>query len=439
MAHRRADLHRVITATAVLTGAGWRSQRRRRAGEPWPPALADELRHAFEHLGPTYTKLGQMVASTPGLFPPFLVDGMQGCLDEVKPLPAGVVLDVVEAELGAPVDELFGRFDRRPLASASIGQVHRAATPDGREVVVKVQRPGITERIQTDLRLLAAAARTAERVSRRARLVQPQATVADFAHTLGDELSFMVEARAMEDVGAALADFADADRIHIPAVHWRWTTPRVLTMDHVDGPRLDDVDALAAVGVDGAELLKVTVRGWLHGALVHGVFHGDLHAGNLRVDPQGRATFIDFGICGHLTDAARASLFVALPALLARDFRTLAEAMFAPLDGEGHLDLAAIVADLEATIVPVLDAPLGQVSYAQAFVEVVRVGLRHGVLLPNDLILVFKQFFYVERFTSLLAPEWQPLRDPDLVAEILAATAAPIAPVPPVRAVPDVA
>ncbi|MFN8040759.1 MAG: AarF/UbiB family protein [Acidimicrobiales bacterium] len=442
MANRRADLHRVITATAALTGAGWRSRRRRRAGEPWPPALADELRHAFEHLGPTYTKLGQMVASTPGLFPPFLVEGMQGCLDEVKPLPASVVLEVVEAELGAPVDELFSRFDRRPLASASIGQVHRAATPEGREVVVKVQRPGITDRIQTDLRLMAAAARTAERVSRRARLVQPQATVADFAHTLGEELSFMVEARAMEDVGAALADFAHADRIHIPEVHWRWTTPRVLTMDHVDGPRLDDVDALEALGVDGAELLKVTVRGWLHGALVHGVFHGDLHAGNLRVDPLGRATFIDFGICGHLTDAARSSLFVALPAILARDFRTLAEAMFAPLDGEGDLDLPAIVADLEATIEPVLDAPLGQVSYAQAFVEVVRVGLRHGVLLPNDLILVFKQFFYVERFTSLLAPEWQPLSDPDLVAEILAATAAPIAPVEParpVRAVPDVA
>ncbi len=423
MVQRVQDARRIAAATSALAGAGWRTNRRRRRGESWQPVLAHELRHTFEHLGPTYTKLGQMVASTPALFPPFLVEGMQGCLDEVRPLPAEVVLGVVEAELGAPADELFARFDRRPLASASIGQVHRATTGEGREVVVKVQRPGIPARIGTDLRLLADAARVAERVSRRARLVQPRATVADFSHTLGNELSFMVEARAMEDVASSLVDFDDADRVHIPAVHWRWTTPRVLTMDYVEGVRLDDVSALQAAGFDGAELLKVAVRSWLHGALVHGVFHGDLHAGNLRVDREGRATFLDFGICGRLTDDARSSLFVALPALLARDFRTLAEAMFAPLDGDAHLDLDAITADLDATITPALDAPLGRVSYAQAFVEVVRVGLRHGVLLPNDLILVFKQFFYVERFSALLAPDWQPLSDPELVAQVLAATA----------------
>lgn len=159
MVQRLEDARRIATAATALAGAGWRTGRRRRRGESWQPVLAHELRHTFEHLGPTYTKLGQMVASTPALFPPFLVEGMQGCLDEVRPLPPATVLEVVEAELGAPADELFGRFDRRPLASASIGQVHRAATHDGREIVVKVQRPGITTRIHTDLRLLADGAR----------------------------------------------------------------------------------------------------------------------------------------------------------------------------------------------------------------------------------------------------------------------------------------
>jgi predicted unusual protein kinase regulating ubiquinone biosynthesis (AarF/ABC1/UbiB family) len=421
---RADDVRRVALAGSMFLSAARRTRRRTKAGENWRSAVAAELRDSFETLGPTYVKLGQMVASTPGLFPDFLVQGMQGCLDEVAPLAVAQVHQVVAEELGAPPAEVFAAFDDRPLASASIGQVHCATTLDGADVVVKVQRPDIRDRITTDLRILAALARGAERSSKRVRLTQPAAIVDDFASTLAAELSFMVEARSMEAVTAALADFPEAHRIHIPAVDWRHTTPRVLTMERVDGTRLDDVDALVAQGVDPADLLKTAVRGWLHGTLVHGVFHGDLHAGNLLVDRQGRATFLDFGICGRLDDAARAALFAALPAVLGRDFPSLAAALFTTPDGEPEPDLPAITADLERALVPVLDAPLGEVSYAQAFVEVVRVGLRHGVLLPNELILVFKQFFYVERFTRALAPDWQPLNDPDLLRQVLAATRA---------------
>jgi predicted unusual protein kinase regulating ubiquinone biosynthesis (AarF/ABC1/UbiB family) len=417
------DLGRIAFSGRVLGVSGWRAARRRIAGEPWRDAVADEMRHGFERLGPTCTKLGQMIASTPGLFPPVLVDGMQGCLDQVRPLPVATVLDVLEGELGAPVDDLFRCFDPVPLASASIAQVHRAVTAEGQDVVVKVQRPGIATQIGADTRLLADAARCAERCSRHARLLQLRATVEDFRATLSDELSFMIEARAMEEVAMAFADFPASDRLRIPNVHWRWTTPRVLTMDHVDGIRLDDLDALIARDLDAADVLKTTVRGWLHGMLVHGIFHGDLHAGNLRVDTDGRVAFIDFGICGRLSDDARQSLHVALPAIVGRDFDTLADALFSPLETSGRVDRRAIAADLDTGLTPVLDAPLGDVSYAQAFVEVVRVGLRHGMLLPKDLILVFKQFFYVERFTRLLAPGWQPLTDGDLVADILRATA----------------
>lgn len=420
---RLQDARRVVAATATLTSAARRVNRRREQGETWRPALAEELRHAFEHLGPTYTKLGQMMASTPGLFPDFLTEGMQGCLDQVRPLSLDEVRQVIEGELGAPPEELFARFDSAPLASASIGQVHRARTHEDADVVVKVQRPGITHRIDTDLRLMASAAGLAERMSRRARLVQPVATVADFDQTLRSELSFMSEARSMEEIAEALADFDEVERIRIPQVHWRYTTPRVLTMEYVEGYRLDDVEAHARAGVDGAALLKTTVRGWLHGTLVHGVFHGDLHAGNLCVDDDGRICFIDFGICGRLSDDARQALYVALPALLARDHATLAEVLFVPLEHDLGFRLSAVVADLERTISPVLDADLGDVSYAQAFVEVVRVGLRHGVLLPKDLILVFKQFFYVERYTKALAPRWQPLNDPELMAQVMSAVA----------------
>jgi len=423
MAPRLNDARRMAAAGTTFLRAARRGRVRARTnGEPWRPVLADELRHGFEHLGPTYVKLGQMVASTPGMFPEFLVEGMQGCLDEVRPISISEVRGVIHDELGGPPDEVFAAFDETPLASASIGQVHRATTPEGTEVVVKVQRPNITDLISTDLRILRSMARGAERTTKYARLMQPVAIVDDFTATLSSELSFMVEARSMEAVQAGLSDFPDAARIHIPAVDWRYTTARVLTMEYVDGTRLDDVNDLLAQGVDPADLLRAAVRSWMHGTLVHGVFHGDLHAGNLLVDKQGRATFLDFGICGRLTPSARESLFLALPALLGRDFASLAAALFTAPDGTTPEDLPAITADLERALVPVLDAPLGEVSYAQAFVEVVRVGMRHGVLLPNDLILVFKQFFYVERFTRLLAPEWQPLNDPELLSQIMAAT-----------------
>ncbi len=417
---RGRDLGRLVSAARVLSRSGRKAWVRTRSGDPAVTSLAEELKGGFERLGPTYVKLGQMVASTPALFPDALVQGFQGCLDEVRPLSSETVHRVIAEELGAPANEVFADIDDKPLASASIGQVHRATLEGGKEVVVKVQRPAIADQISKDLRIMHLLARGAERASRNARLAQPIAVVEDFAVTLSEELSFMVEARSMEAVGESLADFPDSKLIHIPAVEWRYTTPRVLTMEYVAGTRLDDVDALVKAGTDPAGLLKVAVRGWLHGSLVHGVFHGDLHAGNLCVDPAGRVVFLDFGICGHLTEQARESLLLALPALLSRDMRGVAAAIFESAS-EKPIDMDTITADLERVVLPIFDQPLNEVSYAQAFVEVVRIGVRHGVLLPRDLILVFKQFFYVERFTRLLAPDWMPLMDPDIMQSVLLA------------------
>lgn len=401
----------------------------RRTGTPVADAITARVRYGFERLGPTYVKLGQMVASTPALFPDVLVRGFAGSLDNVAPLSIGVVHQVVTSELGAPASTVFRSFDDHPLASASIAQVHQAVLHDGTAVVVKVQRPGIAQRIDADLRIMHLGARVAERISAVARLAQPVAVVEDFAATLGEELSFMVEARSMEAVTAGLADFARADEVVIPEVVWQCTTPRVLTMRYVDGVRLDNVDGLTRRNINPEELLKLAVGAWLHTTLVHGVFHGDLHAGNLCADSDGRVVFLDFGICGHLSPQARTSLLVALPALLARDFRTVASAMFST-PGNVAVDLDAITAELERMVVPMFDRPLDQVSYAQVFVEVVRAGVRHRVLLPRDLILVFKQFFYVERFSRLLAPGWMPLLDPDVLASVEAALATLPAPGP---------
>lgn len=412
------DVGRLQAAVRTAVTGSVEVRHRRRDGERLGDAMANELRVAFEHLGPTYVKLGQMIASTPGLFPPTLSEACRGCLDDVSPLDTATVHEVITAELGDPPEMLFARFDDLPLASASIGQVHRAWLRDGSPVVVKVQRPGIGDLVEKDLRIMHLLARAAERASRTVRLAQPAAILEDFAATIDDELSFMVEARAMERVTEGLADFTDVDRVLIPTVDWRYTTPRVLTMEHVAGIRLDDLDKVRASGLDAETLLKTGVRSWLHSTLVHGVFHGDLHAGNLLVTNDGRVAFLDFGICGRLTDEVRFSLLDTLPALINRDMRRVAENIFSTAYPDQTLPLDVITADLERTILPIFEHTLAEVSYATVFIEVVRTGIRHQLLLPRDLILVFKQFFYVERFARILAPNWSPLLDPALLEAV---------------------
>ena len=408
---------RRLATTAVVLGrhgarGAWRSRRRDRG-----TVAAQELRAAFEELGPTYVKLAQLVASSPGLFPDVLATEFRACLDEVPPVAGDQVRFVIETELGAPIEDLFATFDARPLASASIAQVHAATLADGSEVVVKVQRPGLAPRLRADLAVLRQLARLVDRVSRTGRMANPVAVVEDFAATLAAELDFVTEGQSMERFAAGLTRFGDNANVRIPAVHWPLTTPRVLTMERIHGYKIDDLTRLGATGWDLAGALKAGVRAWMEAALVHGFFHGDVHAGNLMVDTDGRVVFLDFGICGELDDATRRVISEGLPALLVdRDFRRVANAIY---------DLGAILspADLEQSsrdiaelVTPILERPLSEISYGEVLVDIVKVGTRYDVRLPRELVLVAKQLLYFERYAKLIAPDWTILDDPDLIA-----------------------
>lgn len=378
---------------------------------------ARELRCAFEELGPTYVKLAQLVASSPGLFPDALAIEFRACLDAVAPVPVADVHALLAAELGAPVDDLFAHFDDVPLASASIAQVHAATLHDGSDAVVKIQRPGLARRLGADMAILDRAARIVDRVSSTGRMANPVAVVEDFTATLAQELNFVIEARSMERFATNLARFGTHDRVRIPGVHWALTTPRVLTMERIHGYKIDDLAALGDTGWDLAAALKAAVRAWMEAALVHGFFHGDVHAGNLMVDTDGRVVFLDFGICGTLDDATRSVVCDGLPALLVdRDFQRVASAIY---------DLGAILspADLEQSsrdiaelVTPILDRPLSEISYGEVLIDIIRIGTRYEVRLPRELVLVAKQLLYFERYAKLMAPDWTILDDPDLIA-----------------------
>lgn len=411
---RTREISRAITTTRVLGRAALRtvsgtSQRRSQRG-------AVSLREAFEELGPTYVKLAQLIASSPGLFPDTLADELRSCLDNVPPVPYADIVDVITTDLGSHPDELFASFDKTPIASASIAQVHGATLHDGSDVVVKVQRPGISRLLSSDLRILRKLAIGVDKVSSKGRMANPLAVVEDFATTLSEELNFVVEARSMQRFGDVLTSGSNAEHVRVPAVHWEFTGQRILTMERIHGYKIDDLVELEKKGWDLAGALKRGVRTWLEAALEHGFFHGDVHAGNLMIDTEGNIVFLDFGICGHFDDDTRDIVRRGLPALLVSgDFEAVAQAIFDMGAVLNPVSLEESAKDIAEIVEPILGRPLSEISYGQVLIDIVRIGTRYEVRLPRELVLVAKQLLYFERYAKLMAPDWAILADPELL------------------------
>ena len=338
----------------------------------WGPSAAREVRRAFGALGPTYVKLAQLIASSPGLFPEVLSDELRSLLDCAPPVPPADIVHIVRREFGAAPDEVFARFDPAPLASASIAQVHAATLHDGTDVVVKVQRRGIRARLAADLAILSGAAQLLERTSARGRMANPVAVVEDFAATLAHELNFVLEAQAMERFSENLVASGSNEGVRVPEVHWRYTTQRVLTMERIHGHSIDDTGTLSGSGFDLPEILKRGVRAWMEGALEHGFFHGDVHAGNLMVDTDGNLVFLDFGIVGQLDDRTKSIIRNGRPALLLDgNFAEVAKSIYDLGAVLNPIDLDQASADIAEIVGPILAQPLSQISYGQVLIDIV--------------------------------------------------------------------
>ncbi|GAC1323945.1 MAG: AarF/ABC1/UbiB kinase family protein [Mycobacteriales bacterium] len=417
----RQELARGAATARILGRHGLRLLVERAPDQSVSARAAAELREAFAELGPTYVKLAQLVASSPGLFPEVLAEELRGLLDNAPPVPLTQVRSVLLAELGAQPEELFASFDPEPLAAASIAQVHAATLPDGRDVVVKIQRPNIRDRIDADLQLLTQAARLLSRTSL-ACFADTPGMVDDAAATLLGELNFMREGRSMEHFGRLLSADASSCGVRVPAVEWSLTTARILTMERIRGSVVDDVRLVDTHDV--VELLRRGVGVWLRELLRSGFFHADVHAGNLMVDDAGEVVFLDFGATGQLSVAARDGLRDTLPALLLQSDYLGAARMLGELGDNATLDLDAIAADLARTLAPLLAQPCP--SYGQLLLSILRVAARHGAGIPRDLVLVGKQLLYFERYVRLLAPTWSLLTDP-----VLAGVLMPFAPTSP--------
>lgn len=391
-----------------------------------PRAVAVALRRSFADLGPTYVKFGQLVASSPGLFPSVLSDEFRHLLDHVPAESAAVVHRTIRAEFGRDTRDVFASFDDVPVAAASIAQVHFATLHDGRRVAVKVRRPKLRGRMERDLRLLRLLAKVLEQAGTLGEVANPGAIIDDFATTLRAELDFRNEARWMTEFETNLRKFGDNDLIVVPKPVTGLVTRRVLVMNFVDGQPVDDVVRLEADGHDLTELLLAAIRGWAEGALVHGLFHGDVHAGNLMITEEGKVAFLDFGIMGEVTGGTRALLLETLPVVLfSGDFTKAAQVIVALGAASRPLDIDKLAADVEAVAGPLLGATLSDLNYGELLSQILGVAARYRLRLPREMVLLAKQLLYFERYAKAMAPDYRILSDPRIVQHLLQAQLTP--------------
>ncbi len=409
----------VVTTRLGVAVAAWAVTGRRRGAPASTADVSRRLRLAAEALGPTFIKLGQIISSGEGVFPAELVAEFVKCRDQVPPEDFATVRRIVEDDLGLPLAAVFGEFEREPLAAASIAQVHRArlradlpgVAGAGAEVVVKVQRPAVAERVFDDLAVMAwLAPKLVGRIPV-ASLANPPALVEVFAHTISEELDFRIEADNMLDVARVFAEL-DQRQFVVPRPHPTLVTRRVLVMERLDGFRFDDVAAYEAHEVDTHAVVRAGMIGFMEGALIHGVFHGDLHGGNLFVRPDGRTALLDFGITGRLSPPRRLAFVRLLVAGTMNDVM----GQLAALRDLGALppdtDLEAVGRDLglfDEVVDPATMTPDELVAELQ---RVLKALLGYGARLPRELMLFVKNMVFLDGAIARLAP------DLDLFAEI---------------------
>jgi len=394
------------TAARVVTNLTGKS--------PWQQKVIKQIPQTFADLGPTYVKFGQIIASSPGAFGESMSREFRGLLDRVPPADTGEVHKLLTEELGGDPSELFATFDEEPFASASIAQVHYATLHSGEEVVVKIQRPGIRRRVAADLQILQRFAQAVE-LAKLGRRLSAQDVVADFSDNLAEELDFRLEAQSMDAWVAHMHASPLGKNIRVPQVYWDFTGERVLTMERIQGVRIDDAAAIRKAGFDGTELVKALLFSVFEGGLRHGLFHGDLHAGNLCVDDQGRIIFFDFGIMGRIDPRTRWLLRELVHALLVKKDHAAAGKIVVLMGAVGTMKPEAQAArDLESFATPLTMTSLGDMSYADIGRQLSTLADAYDVKLPRELVLIGKQFLYVERYMKLLAPKWQMMSDPQL-------------------------
>lgn len=364
-----------------------------------PPPL--QVRRALEELGPTFVKLGQILAGRADLFGPEWIAEFEQLHSRVPAVPFEALRAQLTEDLGGEPSQVFAWFDETPLAAASIAQVHRARLHDGSEVVVKVRRPGIHPVIEADLRLLERLAARAVRQWPDLRPYRPVALVQEFGQSLRRELDLAHECRQAERIAA---NFAQQPDIVIPKVYWDWTHERVNVQQFVDGIPGGELARVDSAGLDRKLLARRGAQAVMKMVVEDGLFHADPHPGNVFYLPDNRLAFIDFGMVGRLSAQRRDELLKLMLGLVQRDASSVADVLLDWTDGNPSTQEDRLSADVEAFVDTYHGVPLAQLSLASMLADVTTILRRHQLQLPSDLALLIKAFVSVEGMGRHLDP-----------------------------------
>ncbi len=363
----------------------------------------ERLRLAFERLGPTFIKLGQVLATRPDLIPESFVEELKKLQDNVVTLPFETIREVVEKELGKPLSEAFQSFEEVPIAAASIAQVHGAVLLTGEKVVLKIQRPGIASIIDQDVALLEFLAKLLEKYVPESRIFGPTIIVDEFFRTLKLELDFNIEANNVVRISENLKDFTD---VRVPLVYKKYSTKRILTLERFFGTPMTNLEEVKRKGFDLKKLNSIGARAFFKTVVKDGIFHGDLHGGNIFVLEDGKLGLIDFGIVGRLSRKSRQQLSSMVLAIMTEDFEALCY-QYAELGSAGPtVDFDGFVRGVRNALSPYLGLRAKDINSGQVLIEATKIATHYQIRVPGEWMIVFRALFTVEGLGRALDPDF---------------------------------
>jgi len=376
----------------------------RRADKSDP--LGRRIRLALLELGPIFVKFGQAMSTRRDLLPQDIADELAKLQDQVPPFPTSQAVAILDEAYGEPVDDVFSRFDREPLAAASIAQVHSAALADGKEVIVKLLRPGVQALIEQDLDVMYAIARLADKYWTNARRLRPVEIVQEYEKTCIDELDLMREGA---NTAQLKRNFAGSDLLYVPEVYWDYCNRSVLVQERIYGVPISDMDTLRAAGTNIQMLAENGVEIFFTQVFKHNFFHADMHPGNIFVqidDPtHPKYAAVDFGIVGTLSPVDQKYLAGNFLAFFDRDYHKIARLHI----DSGWVPAGTRIDELEAAVrsvcEPIFNRPLSEISFAQVLVRLFETARRFNMEIQPQLILLQKTLFNIEGLGRQLYPQ----------------------------------
>ena len=360
------------------------------------------LRTALQELGPIFVKFGQLLSVRPDIIPTDITDELSKLQDEVPPFPAGQVVQTLDRAYGRAYTDVFRNFDLVPIASASVAQVHFAQLPDGREVAVKILRPGIVETIDKDTALLYVVAGLIERLHSLSELLRAREVVHEFDKIIHDELDLLREASSMSTVRR---NFEASAILYVPEVYFDWCTREVMVMERIDAIPVNDLEQIRAHGIDIAQLGRNGVEIFFTQVFRDGFFHADMHPGNIFVARDGRYCGVDYGIMGSLPEVDKNCLALIFIAFFKRDYKAVAVA---------HIEAGWVPADtgveefegaIRSVCEPIFDKPLKDIYFGKLLLRLFEVGRRFRMDVQPQLVLLQKTLLQVEGLGRHLDPE----------------------------------